>query len=84
MVYAPAFSVPTTFAQGDFGRNSIRGLSATQVDLALRRRIALRDRLSLTLSAEAFTFSIIPPWQIQALMSRATSRAPTSAPSHSR
>jgi hypothetical protein len=54
VLYEPAFSVPSTFAQGDMSRNSVRGLGATQVDLALRRRIALRDKLSVTISAEAF------------------------------
>jgi len=52
--YAPAFSVPTTFAQGSFTRNGIRGLSATQTDLAIRRRIVLNDRFSVTISGEAF------------------------------
>ena len=54
VLYSPAFSIPSTFAQGDTDRNSLRGFGAWQIDLALRRRIALRDRLSLTLSAEAF------------------------------
>lgn len=53
-LYSPAFSIPSTFAQGDMDRNSLRGFGASQVDLALRRRIELRDRLSVILSAEAF------------------------------
>jgi hypothetical protein len=53
-LYAPAFSIPSTFAQGDTNRNSLRGESAWQVDLALRRRIALRDGFSVTIAAEAF------------------------------
>ncbi len=48
------FSAPTTFSQGDMDRNALHGLSAMQVDVAIRRRIAVRDRLSVSVSAEAF------------------------------
>lgn len=53
-VYAPAFSIPSTYGQGDMSRNSIRGLGAWQADLALHRDITVGERLKLTLSAQAF------------------------------
>lgn len=48
------FNVPGDARQGNLGRNSLRGFSFHQVDLALRRKLALTERLSLQLKVEAF------------------------------
>jgi len=49
-----AFTIPTGAVQGDLGRNALRGFGATQVDLALRRQFALRERVSLQARADLF------------------------------
>jgi hypothetical protein len=49
-----AFTIPTGAVQGDLGRNALRGFGATQVDLALRRQFALRERVSLQARADIF------------------------------
>jgi hypothetical protein len=48
-----AFAAPTG-AQGDLGRNVMRGLGAWQIDFALHREFALSDRFTLQLRAEVF------------------------------
>lgn len=49
-----AFTLPTAGAQGDVGRNGLRGFPFSQVDLALHRAFRLGDRLRLSVRAEAF------------------------------
>jgi hypothetical protein len=49
-----AFSPPPDNQQGDFPRNGLRGFSASQVDLALRREFKLGERLKLQLRGELF------------------------------
>jgi len=53
-----AFAIPSTASgspvQGDLGRNALRGFSATQVDLTLRRQFKIRERLALQLRADLF------------------------------
>ena len=49
-----AFAVPLTARQGALGRNSLRGFPVAQIDLALRRRLALTDRCTLQFRAEVF------------------------------
>jgi hypothetical protein len=49
-----AFSIPLSVRQGNFGRNVVRGFSLSQVDLAVRRRLRITDRMDLQLRAEAF------------------------------
>jgi len=53
VINAAAFSSPA-LGQGDLGRNALRGFGATQVDLALRRRFALTERLFLQARADMF------------------------------
>ena len=48
-----AFSIPNSALQGDLGRNAIRGFGMSQLDVALRRTIAIGDRTSLQLRLEA-------------------------------
>ena len=48
-----AFSIPPA-GQGDLGRNALRGFGATQVDLTLRRRFAITERISLQSRADMF------------------------------
>ena len=49
-----AFAEPPPGRQGTLGRNVLRGLSVTQVDLALRREFSLRERVRLQFRAEFF------------------------------
>jgi len=49
-----AFSIPPTGQQGTLGRNVIRDFPSWQVDLALRRKFNLTERLHLQFRAEAF------------------------------
>jgi Carboxypeptidase regulatory-like domain/TonB-dependent Receptor Plug Domain len=54
VVNRAAFAVPPAGQQGDFGRNVVRGFPLWQVDLALRRQIALVASTKLLLRFEAF------------------------------
>jgi hypothetical protein len=50
-----AFAVPTNkYAQGDLGRNTLRGFDFSQVDLSVRRQILLSEKWRLNISAQAF------------------------------
>jgi hypothetical protein len=49
-----AFAPPPAGRQGTLGRNVLRGFSAVQVDMAVRRQFSLTERLKLQLRAEAF------------------------------
>jgi hypothetical protein len=54
------FRVPVRGEQGSLGRNSIRGLGAQQLDLALRREFSLRESLRLQFRVEAFNLTNHP------------------------
>src|SRR5262249_258312 len=49
-----AFNTGFSGRQGTLGRNSLRGFSLSQVDLALRRQFKLTERFNLQLRAELF------------------------------
>jgi hypothetical protein len=49
-----AFDIVTGFAQGNLGRNALRGFGAQQLDLGLRRAIPISERLNLSLAVQAF------------------------------
>jgi hypothetical protein len=49
-----AFTIPQTARQGTLGRNALRGFSIAQLDLALRRRFALAEKISLQLGMDVF------------------------------
>jgi len=49
-----AFSIPSTIRQGTEGRNDIPGFGLTQVDLSLRRKFAISDRINLQFRVDAF------------------------------
>ena len=49
-----AFSAPAAGQQGTEGRNDIRGLGLTQVDLSLGRKFPITDRLNLLFRTDAF------------------------------
>jgi hypothetical protein len=49
-----AFKAPEGYAQGNLGRNVLRGFGTFQADLALRRQFALAERWRLSFSAQAF------------------------------
>jgi carboxypeptidase family protein len=49
-----AFNIVTGFAQGNLGRNVLRGFGAQQLDLSLRRAFPITERLVLSLSAQAY------------------------------
>lgn len=58
-----AFSTPAAETQGDLVRGSIRGFSARQVDLALRREFGLLKRTRLQLRFEVFNALNTPTFQ---------------------
>ena len=49
-----AFSVPPAGRVGNLGRNTIKGLSISQVDFSLRRQFTLTERTSLQFRADFF------------------------------
>jgi hypothetical protein len=49
-----AFSLPTGDQTGNAPRNFVRGFTASQVNLALRRQFHIYDRLNLQFRAESF------------------------------
>ena len=49
-----AFTIPAGAVQGDLGRNALRAVGGTQVDLTLRRQFKIRERLSLQARADFF------------------------------
>jgi hypothetical protein len=49
-----AFAVPANETWGNLGKNAFRGPALWQIDAALQRRIALRERIALNLRAEVF------------------------------
>lgn len=49
-----AFRVPPSGRQGSLGRNALRGFSAWQLDMSLRRRFELRGALNLQVRVDAF------------------------------
>jgi hypothetical protein len=48
------FQIGTGFAQGNLGRNSLRGFGAQQLDLGLRRSIPITERMALSLAVQAY------------------------------
>lgn len=54
------FQIVSSFAQGNLGRNSLRGFGAQQLDLGLRRTIPITERISLSLAAQAYNVSNHP------------------------
>jgi len=46
--------------QGNLGRGTLRGFNLTQVDLSIRRRFLLTERLALDIRADAFNVSNTP------------------------
>jgi hypothetical protein len=54
VINAAAFSIPATPVQGDLGRNALRGFGATQLDLTLRRKFQIFDRLALQARGDLF------------------------------
>lgn len=49
-----AFELPSGYKQGNLGRNVLRGFGLAQVDLSLRRRLVLTERINLHLALQAF------------------------------
>jgi hypothetical protein len=49
-----AFAVPAPETWGNLGKNAFRGPALWQIDTALQRRIALRERMALVLRGEVF------------------------------
>lgn len=58
LINAAAFQIPSPVSvQGDLGRNSLRGLGATQLDITFRRRFHFRE--DLTMQARADFFNVL-------------------------
>jgi hypothetical protein len=49
-----AFEAPAGYAQGNLGRNALRGFGFAQLDLSLRRMIPLSERFQLNLAAQGY------------------------------
>ncbi|MBA3974165.1 MAG: hypothetical protein C0504_08120 [Candidatus Solibacter sp.] len=49
-----AFSAPEGFAQGNLGRNAIRGFKAIQLDVSLRKQLQMGERARAQIFAQAF------------------------------
>jgi hypothetical protein len=49
-----AFTAPTGYAQGNLGRNALRGFSFGQLDLALRRVIPFTERYQVSIAAQGY------------------------------
>jgi outer membrane receptor protein involved in Fe transport len=49
-----AFSIPSGYAQGNLGRNALRGFSFGQLDLSLRRTVPISGRLQLSIAAQGY------------------------------
>jgi hypothetical protein len=49
-----AFAVPDGYAQGNLGRNALRGFSFAQLDLSLRRALTITERLRLHVAAQGY------------------------------
>ena len=49
-----AFVLNSNYAQGNLGRNALRGFGAFQADVALRRQIVLSERVRLHLTAQGY------------------------------
>jgi hypothetical protein len=49
-----AFKPPAAGTWGDLGRNAFRGPALWQIDMALQRRIPLRERIALEMRGEVF------------------------------
>jgi hypothetical protein len=49
-----AFPLPSGFGQGNLGRNSLRGFSFSQLDLSLRRMIAVSERWRVNFAATGY------------------------------
>jgi len=49
-----AFAIPTTPRQGDLGRNSVPGFGFHQLDLSVRRRFSLTEKIALQLRSDFF------------------------------
>ena len=55
MINAAAFTTPVpATAQGDLGRNALRGFGVTQWDLTLRRQFRFTERFSLQARGDFF------------------------------
>jgi hypothetical protein len=55
IINAAAFSTPVpATAQGDLGRNALRGFGATQLDITLRRQFRFTERFSLQFRGDFF------------------------------
>ena len=54
MAIDPAFVLPVGAYGGDAPRNLVRGFSAVQTNISIRRNIPLHDRLAMQLRAETF------------------------------
>jgi len=55
-----AFSVPSSYAQGNLGRNALRGFGYAQLDLSLRRVIPISERARVTFAAEGYNITNHP------------------------
>ena len=54
------FTIPTGYQQGNLGRNALRGFSAEQLDLALRKTISIGERVKIHLGLQGYNITNHP------------------------
>ena len=72
-----AFSAPDSYAQGNLGRNSLRGFGFSQIDLSLRRQIVLTEKWRLNLSAQGYNVLNHPAFDNPSAFGAANLSSPT-------
>jgi len=55
-----AFDSPSGYAQGNLGRNALRGFGMSQLDLSLRRQLSLGEHRALHVAVQAFNLLNTP------------------------
>ena len=72
-----AFAAPGSYAQGNLGRNSLRGFGFSQVDLSLRRQIAISEKWKLNFSVQAYNVFNHPSFDNPSAIGAANLSSPT-------
>jgi hypothetical protein len=71
-----AFFIPTGYAQGNLGRNALRGFSFGQLDMSLRRVISLGERMQMNIAASGYNILNHPNFSNPSSMEGANMSSP--------
>ena len=55
-----AFTTPTSYEQGNLGRNVVHGFRAWQIDFSIRRRISIGERAAVDIGLQGFNVTNQP------------------------